>query len=578
MAAKRRTPDWVDVADKYVRDVLSGKRRECKWVRLACERQKRDLERKLSKRWPYYFDRWSGNDFCEFASKVPHCEGIWNEANVLELQPWQAFIFSTVWGWRRVVGREPNPETDPRRYDTVYIETARKQGKSFMSSPVAVYCVACEGEKGPQVKLAATTYKQTEAVFRPVKHIVESTPDLREAFGLEAYAKAVVCMATGGNIEPIHAKGVTQEGLNPHCYIMDELHAHSNRRLFDVLRSARGARTNPLSWYITTAGYNPQGVCYEQRTLVAKILEGLVPGDHYFGVIYTLDAGEDPFDESVWIKANPNLGVSKQLEQMREYALEAKHSPMSRGEFLTKDLNLWQEGFDRLIDPDEWDACADPSMRMEDFEGCPAWIGADLADTSDIAAAGVLFIRDGVPHWFPRFYLAEDLVDRLAHTTGAHYRVWADEGRLVLTPGAYIDHGFIERDIRDWFRRFHAVEAALDHYGSSQMTASLNEDGFTTLQIGKSGRTYTDPTNDLLARIAARKFRHDGHPVMRWNASNAVGRRGVDGSIVPKKEDKNSPNKIDGLDALLQAMGRAMLGGEPPRRESVYETRGLVRI
>jgi phage terminase large subunit-like protein len=110
------------------------------------------------------------------------------------------------------------------------------------------------------------------------------------------------------------------------------------------------------------------------------------------------------------------------------------------------------------------------------------------------------------------------------------------------------------------------------------MTASLNEDGFTTLQIGKSGRTYTDPTNDLLARIAARKFRHDGHPVMRWNASNAVGRRGVDGSIVPKKEDKNSPNKIDGLDALLQAMGRAMLGGEPPRRESVYETRGLVRI
>jgi phage terminase large subunit-like protein len=211
---------------------------------------------------------------CDFIEKLPHVEGHLGDAD-MTLEPAQIFILSVVFGWRRV-------NDGLRRFSTVYIEMARKGAKSTLTAGVALYCLCCEGEVGPQIVIGATTGEQAGKVFNPAKKMVERTEDLREAFGSQAFSRSIACKSNGGFIQPINAKGKTQDGWNPHLGILDELHAHKDRALFDVIKSAFGARKNPLLWVITTAGFDTVGVCYEQRTFVTKIARARARGRALF--------------------------------------------------------------------------------------------------------------------------------------------------------------------------------------------------------------------------------------------------------------------------------------------------------
>src|SRR5262249_50111445 len=168
----------------------------------------------------------------------------------------------------------------------------------------------------------------------------------------------------GGSLLPMNAKSSTQDGLSPSAYCVDELHAHKDRGLFDVLKSARGARLNPLSLYVTTAGYNLLGVCYEQRTILLKVLQQVFEADHFGGCIYTLDEHDEWTDERVWIKANPMIGITPRWDEMRQYCRDAIHSQESQGEFKTKRLNLWLSSASAWLPMDAWDRCADRDLSI----------------------------------------------------------------------------------------------------------------------------------------------------------------------------------------------------------------------
>jgi len=282
-------------------------KRHCKWVRLAAKRHIEDLKKK---KWKYHFDEWHGNDVCDFIEKMPHVEGSW-DTKTITLEPPQIFMLVVIFGWRI---------DDHRRFSNVYIEMARKGAKSTLTAGVSLYCLTCENEEGPQVIIGATTGAQAQKVFNPAQKMVKKTHAFRDAFGVTAWSRSITCDKNGGFIQTINSKSDTQDGWNPHVGILDELHAHKDRGLYDVIRSAFGSRKNPLMWCITTAGYILDGVCYEQRELVSKILEGVIEADHYFGIIFTLDGekdfqhnrktGDDPLDPNVWIKANPMLGIT----------------------------------------------------------------------------------------------------------------------------------------------------------------------------------------------------------------------------------------------------------------------------
>ncbi|MFA5376951.1 MAG: terminase TerL endonuclease subunit [Dehalococcoidia bacterium] len=567
--------DYVEIARKYRDDARKDRkgRKFCKWVRLAAEREYRDQQRAKGGSWEFYFDSWWANDVCSFFEKLPHVEGQW-ETKTITLEPSQIFILCCVFGWRRRIGEKPD-RSDPRRFTIVYEECARKQAKSTTKAGVALYCLTCEGENGPQVKTAATTGQQARLIFGIAHQMVERTQALREWFRLEPMANSIVCWRNGGHIQPINSKASTQDGLNPHLSIIDELHAHKDRKLFDVLMSARGARKNPLSWYVTTAGYNQAGVCYEQRTILTKILEGIFEADHFWGIIYTLDEKDSPYDPKVWIKANPMLGVSVQEKELRDAARQAQISPQSEGEFKTKRCNLWLNAAQAWLNMAQWDACADSSLKIEQFYGRNAYLANDLSSRLDTTSSVILTTTDdGFPVWFGRFYLPEDSVQMLSGKH-AHYIAWAKQGLFTLTPGNYIDYDRVERDNEEWAGLFNIQNGiAFDNWGSQQIASRLEDKGLTTIIMPYTSKEITPSALDLEGMIQTGRCRHDGNPVMKWMASNTVVDRRVDGSILPKKESKDSANKIDGIAALLMAWSRMRVSAPG----LIYDTQGVFAV
>src|SRR4029453_17836143 len=188
--------------------------------------------------WGATWDPWHAANACDFLEKLPHVEGRWATPTIT-LAPVQVWLVATLFGWR-------TRATGGRRFSMAYIGAARKFAKSTLAAGIALYCLTCEGEAGPQVIIAATTGQQAEKVFRPAREMVRRTPDLRSAFGLEAWGPGITCADKGGVIQTINAKGSTQDGWNPYLVVLDELHAHPSPALFNVLRSSFGSPPHQL--------------------------------------------------------------------------------------------------------------------------------------------------------------------------------------------------------------------------------------------------------------------------------------------------------------------------------------------
>jgi phage terminase large subunit-like protein len=488
---------------------------------------------------------------CTFLEQLPHTEGKW-ATPLIRLEPWQVFLVTSLFGWR--VRGDPSR----RRFTSLYLELGRKGAKSTLMAGIALFHLLREGEPGPTVVCGATTGSQARIVFGIAQKMVERSPWLRQQ-GVITYANAI--LTTDGTIKPINAKASTQDGLNPSCIVLDESHAQTFE-LHDVLKSAQGARKNPLLLCPTTAGYNQLSVGYALRTTLTKVLDGIFEADHLLGVIYTLDAGDDWRDETVWIKANPMLGVTPTIEWMRQYCADAQQTPGLEAEFRVKCCSEWFNAASTWLSMTAWNRCGDPALRLEAFAGEPCFIGADLAQLDDLAAVALVFQRDDVLVGFVRCYLPAQVVDERARAV-PEYRIWRDAGHLVTTEGTMIDYGRIEQDIRGWCQRFTVKDICFDQFGSIQISGNLFNAGFPARTEQKNARTCTPPARELETRVKHERFRHDANPCLAWMASNVVVSRGVDDAIVPKKETPMSPNKIDGIDALLLAIGGYLRASAP---------------
>ncbi|MBA4092405.1 MAG: terminase large subunit [Sphingobium sp.] len=569
--------NFAAIALAYAKRAAADKHQveHCKWVRLAGQRHLDDLKRSKQKDWPYKFDPWHANDVCDFIEGLPHVEGKW-DTPTLTLEPAQIFILAMVFGWRE-------KETGLRRFTDTYIEMARKGAKSTLTAGVVLYCTTCEDEPGPLVLIGATTGAQAQKVFNPAKLMVQKTPDLQEAFGLKAWARAITCDINGGTIQTINSKSATQDGHNPHLAVLDELHAHKDRGLYDVVHSADGARRNPLYWKITTAGYILDGVCYEQRTFTTKMLERSLIADHVFGIIFTLDGpkdftperkvGDDPYDERNWPKANPLMPITPSIQSMRRLAIKAKGAPGEEGEFFTKRLNRWMSAASAWLSVPQWLLCGDASLRLRDFAGLDCDIGADLAHKSDLTSVALSAIGPGdqmlLKTWF---FLPEAVLQREGQGDRNNvelYRQWHKRGKLILTPGDWVDQNRVERLIRRLKSVLRVNKVVFDHFAAAEeMAVRLNEDlddgtGFASI-LPKNAKNVTNPARHLEARVIGgpHLLRHDNNPVMTWCVGNAVVDRRIDGSILPKKETPMSMNKIDGVDATVHSLAPKMLPGE----------------
>ena len=540
---------YVDAALAYARAVVAGDLVACKWVKLACQRQLDDLAREPSADWPWVFDVTRAERPCAFIELLPHIKGKWaREGRSIGLEPWQCFIITTVFGW-------VHAETGLRRFLEIYEEIARKNAKSTKGSGIFLYMLTADGEHGAECYTAATTRDQARIVFDDAKAMAERSPGLRTHLGLAIMQHSLTVAHTASKGAPLAAEGSTLDGLNVHFALLDELHAHKTRAVYDVIDTARGAREQSLLWTITTAGTDRSGICYERRTHITKILDKVVTDDRVFGIIYTIDDGDDPFDPAVWPKANPNFGKSVLPDDMAAAARKAEAMPSALNNFLTKRLNVWVSGESPWMDMRAWDKCGDVSLReLADVTGEKAWIGLDLAQKKDFAALSVAWQTDGVWNVCTRLYLNELAVQESGN---AHLTGWARQGYVQVTDGDLTDFDVVADDLRALCRQFDVQEIAFDPALSMYFAGKLIDEGLPLVEITQRAMFFTPPLIQVENLVLEKKLRHDGNPVMAWMVSNLVVKVSKFNELMsPTKE--RPENKIDGPIAMLMALGRAL--------------------
>lgn len=557
---------YAERARAYAQRVVSGGEVAGRYEKLACQRFIDDLARQGSTAFPYRFDDAAGARCCRFLELLPHIKGQWARPVYvdgrlcyakLKLEDWQVFIVMNVIGWLHIA-------TGLRRFRRVYEEVARKNAKSTLAAGLLLFCLLADAEPGAQVYSAATTGDQARLVFDDARNMALREPELIARFSVTVGMHDITVPNTASSAKPLNAEGSTLDGLNIHAAIVDELHAHKTRAVYDVLDTATGARSQPLIVMITTAGSDRSGICYEQRDYTVKVLDRVIEDESWFGIIFTLDEGDLWHDPAVWRKANPNYGVSVLEADMEAACRKALAMPSAQGNFVTKRMNIWVNADSAWLDMQAWDRCADRDLTIDSMRNgkrigdLPCWSGLDLASKVDVAAKVNVFHDVDADHYYliPAFWLPERAVEQ---GRNSQYDGWRRSGHLQVTDGEVIDFDLIEEEIRADVRTLQVQEIPFDPWQATMLASHLIADGAPMVEYRQTVQNMSEPMKTFEALVLQRKLTHNGNPMLTWMVSNVVCHRDVKDNIYPRKEREE--NKIDGPVAALMALGRIVSGG-----------------
>lgn len=547
-------------AEEYIDKVIGGEIVAGRWVRLMCGRHRRDLCEGAAR--GLHFDVGAAQHVIDFFLFLRHSKGEW-AGQVIRLEPWQQAVLWVLFGWYKADGT--------RRFRTSYWEIARKNGKSTIAAGVGLYLMIGDGERGAEVYSAATKREQARITHQEAIRMVKASAALKRR--VTCFRDNLHVRDTATKFEPLGRDADSMDGLNVHGAIVDELHAHKSDEVWGVLETATGSRKQPLMFGITTAGFNQDSYCFQLRDYAIKVLEGVVEDDSFFGVIFALDEGDDWQDESNWVKANPNLGISVKWDDLRDKAKKAKEIGRALTHFLTKHLNVWTNADELWIGPDKWKACGG-AIDLASLAGRECYGGLDLSNTLDVTAWVLVFppVRGDERYVvLCRFWVPEEMARSRSRDRQVPYNVWVREGYIETTPGEVIDYEYIYAQIDRDSMAYNVKEIGYDRWGAAEVYLRMAKMGKVMVQIGQGYQSMSPPMKKLEELVVGGKLAHGDNPVLTWMAHNLVATQDPAGNIKPDK--RKSREKIDGMVALIMGLDRAT------RHEtSMYDEQGLREV
>jgi phage terminase large subunit-like protein len=510
-----------------------------------------------------------------FERRLTHTKGKYAKKR-FQLRPWQRQIISDLFGTLRSDGL--------RQYHTAYVSIGKKNGKTEIAAGIALFGLTCDNEPGVEVYSAASTRDQASIAFRVAAQMVRNDEVLSDMCRIIDSTKTILLRDDPSCFyKAISADAGTQDGINPHFVIFDELHRQRTRDLWDVLKFGGDTRAQPLLFAITTAGvYGESPVCEEQHGYADSILRGVFKDPTFYPVIYRLGEKDDwtvegePATETReatgWYKANPALGDFLPILRVREAFEKALKMPTEQASFRRLRLNEWSQQETRWIDLHQWDEGGQP-FNPNDLVGLSCYGGLDLSTTRDITALTLLFQREDEIFVLPIFWLPEDGLRERSIADRVPYDLWAKQGLIRLTPGNIVDYSFIRKTINDLSDIYEIREIGHDPWNATQVTLDLTADGVKMVPVRQGFITMSAPAKEFERLIAGRKLRHGGHPVLRWMADCVSISQDASGNIKPSKPDRaRSPKRIDGIVAIINAIARFTA---EERFQSIYKTRGI---
>ena len=461
------------------------------------------------------------------------------------LRPWQVQIL------RQLFRTGP----DGRRvYRQVLLMLPRKNGKTELAAALAIYFLLFDGEIGAEVYSAAADRDQASLVFNVATQMIRNEPELEAVCEIVESQKRIVHRKSGSFYRAISAEAYSKHGFNASVVIYDELHAAPSRELWDVLTTSQGARAQPLTMAISTAGFDRHSILWELYAHAQKVKETPAIDPTFLPVLYEAATDADWTSEKVWRKANPALGDFRSLDEMRMACQRAREIPAQENTFRRLYLNQWTEQAARWLQMTAWDACQVLPTRPLERRRC--WVGMDLSSTKDLTALVAVF-PDEDDHYdvLAHFFVPADTLRERGTRDRVPYPDWARDGWLTATPGNVVDYEVVRSCLHDWATRFDIQDIAYDPWNATDLVTRLQEqDGLACVPMRQGFLSLSAPTKSLEKAVLSRTLRHDGHPVLRWNVSNVSVESDATGNLKPSK--KVSTERIDGVVALMMAIDR----------------------
>ena len=505
-----------------------------------------------------------GERAVRFINNLQHTKGK-HAGQGFNLRGWQQDIIRPLFGTLMEDGR--------RVYRTCFTFLPRKNGKSELAAAIALYMLLGDGEMGGEIYSAAADRDQAALVFNVAADMVRHDPVLSKHCKIIDSQKRIVNHRTGSFYRAISSEAHSKHGFNPSCIVADEIHAWRGRQLWDVLRTGVGAREQPLTFAITTAGYDRDGLEFELFNYAKGVRDGVIDDPTFLPVLYYAEDDDDWKDEATWHKANPALGDFRSLEEMQNKCREAQNLVSRQNAFRRLYLNQHTEQETRWLDMDAWEECGGDDV---DLSGCQCWGGLDLAATIDMTAFALVFRKDGNYHLRSWFWVPEDADKKRERLNKVRYKEWIRAGYVFETQGAQCDYDQMRGDIVNICEKYNVQKIAIDRgFNGSQVAADMQDkDGLPVILFPMSIQAMSPPTKRLEGLVSGRQLLHDSHPAMRWMASNVVARSDANDNLRPDKS--KSGDKIDGIVAAIMALAMESQAAED--NTSIYSSRGMITI
>jgi len=543
---------------QYAQDVLNGNIVVGKRIMQAVQRFYKWIDEADEK--GFYLDHTKGMMKINFfETLLEHTKGK-SAGTQFKLAPFQQFTIYNVFAWMQ------NKQGGPiRRINNVYEKVGKKNGKTAVMAGLGLDHISFELEPGAECYVGATKEEQAKICFNQACEFIKKSTTLQK-LGFQVLQREIKFLPSSSSMKPLGGDSKTQDGINSSLSIIDEYHAHASDGVKENLESSMASRKQPLVYTITTAGTNISGVCKNFEDSCINILDGLLEDDHFFIMIHDLDEDDDWEDETVWCKANPNLGVTVSLDFLRKEYNKAKNQPSKAPNFKTKHLNMWVDAPEIWIPTETW---IKNTVTVSDYEALfiekakefGSTAATDLSTTTDLTAQVWLTYPDteGNRYIMPYFFCPLATIDKRSKEDRVPYRYWADTGLIIATPGNTVDYSAIKTNTYQNYYKYNTKIVAFDQWNAEDIRNQIAETGIETSFFSQSIGVISYPTKQFEKLVYDETLKHDGNPVLIWMLSGCVKIEDANENIkVHKGKSHQGKKRVDGIIASIMALGEQL--------------------
>lgn len=449
--------------------------------------------------------------------------------------------------------------TGERKYQRVVLIVARKNGKSTLSAAEGLYLFIADGEPGAEIYSVATKKDQAKIIWLEAKRMVKKSPALSKR--IKPLVAELTCEINDGIYKPVGRDSDTLDGLNVHGATMDEIHAWTDKNLYDVIVDGTSAREQPLILITTTAGTVRENVYDDIYDEADRTINGYTDPDGYkdersLFLVYELDDRKTWRDEKTWMQANPGLGTIKKTDALRDKVNKAKANSKLVKNLLTKDFDIPETTSEAWLTFETIDNRE--TFDMADLKPRYCVAGIDLSATTDLTCATIVFKvpEDETTYVKQMYWLPSDLIEVRSHEDKIPYDVWEDRGLLRRSGTNKVDY----KDITKWLLEVqnemdcYIYRIGYDRWSAQYLVDELEQTfGKITVPVAQGAKTFSNPMKRLESDLKAKKVNYNNNPITKWNLSNAAIKTDTNDNIALCKTS-NPRRRIDGVASLMDAL------------------------